>query len=133
MRFYNDPVEISADVWAEVLVDRTVTEERDLIVLRLVYESVNHEMHASEIAPHLNYTGHAPVNARIARFSKRVAEKTGVRLPMNDNGAPRWWNVPFWGCIKSMCTISYPYLEYEGNTKSTPYEIYAQCARTVTS
>jgi 5-methylcytosine-specific restriction protein A len=106
VRFYNDPVEISADVWAEVLVDRTVTEERDLIVLRLVYESVNHEMHASEIAPHLNYTGHAPVNARIARFSKRVAEKTGVRLPMNDNGAPRWWNVPFWGCDKDngMCS-----------------------------
>jgi 5-methylcytosine-specific restriction protein A len=54
VRFYNDPVEISADAWAEVLVDRTVTEESDLIVLRLVYESVNYEMHASEIAPHLN-------------------------------------------------------------------------------
>lgn len=106
MREYKNSVEISADTWAEVLVDRTVTEKRDLIVLRLVYESANHEMHASEIAPHLNYTGHAPVNARIARFSKRVVGKTGVRPPMNDDGAPRWWNVPFWGCDKDngMCS-----------------------------
>ena len=107
MREYRDPVEISADVWAEVLADRTVTEERDLIVLRLVYESANHEMHASEIAPHLNYTRHAPVNARIARFSKRVVGKTGVQPPMNDDGAPRWWNVPFWGCDKDNGTCSW--------------------------
>lgn len=68
MRFYNDPLEISVDAWAELLVDRTVTEERDLIVLRLVYESENHEMHASDIAPYLNYRGHGPVNSQIARF-----------------------------------------------------------------
>ncbi len=80
MKDYKDLVEISTDAWAEVLVDRTVTEERDLIVLRLVYESVNHEMHASDIAPHLNYTKHAPVNSQIARFSKRVIARTGVRL-----------------------------------------------------
>lgn len=106
MRYYKDSVEISADAWAEVLEDRAVTEERDLIVLRLVYESANHEMHASEIAPHLNYTGHAPVNAWVARFSKRVVGKTGVQPPMNDDGAPRWWNVPFWGCDKDngMCS-----------------------------
>jgi 5-methylcytosine-specific restriction protein A len=68
VRFYNDPLEISVDAWAELLVDRTVTEERDLIVLRLVYESENHEMHASDIAPYLNYRGHGPVNSQIARF-----------------------------------------------------------------
>ncbi len=107
MRFYNDQVEISADAWAEVLVDRTVTEERDLIVLRLVYESVNHEMHASEIAPHLNYKRHAPVNARVARFSKRVVEKTGVRPPAREDGSTRWWHVPFLGYDKRNGTCSW--------------------------
>ena len=107
MRFYNDPLEISADAWVEVLVDRTVTEERDLIVLRLVYESVNHEMHASDIAPHLNYKGHSPLNLQIPPFSKRVVKKTGVRPPMNDDGAPRWWHVPFLGCDKDNGTCSW--------------------------
>jgi len=97
VRFYNDPLEISAEVWAELLVDSDVTKESDLIVLRLVYESVNHEMHASEIAPHLNYQMHAPVNAKIARFSKRVIEKTGAQPPTRENGTARWWHVPFLG------------------------------------
>jgi len=107
MKDYKDLVEISTDAWAEVLVDRTVTEERDLIVLRLVYESVNHEMHASEIAPHLNYTGHAPVNSQVARFSKRVIARTGVRPPTRENGSTRWWHVPFLGCDKDDGTCSW--------------------------
>jgi 5-methylcytosine-specific restriction protein A len=82
-----------------------VTKEHDLIVLRLVYESGNHEMHASDIAPHLSYTGHAPVNSQIARFSKRVVEKTGVRPPVREDGSTRWWHVPFLGYDKKdgMC------------------------------
>jgi len=107
VRFYNDPVGISADVWAEVLADRSVTEESDLIVLRLMYESINHEMHASEIAPHLNYLKHAPVNARVARFSKRVVEKTGIQPPAREDGSTRWWHVPFLGYDKQNGTCSW--------------------------
>ena len=68
MRFYDDPLEISTDTWAEVLMDRTVTEECDLIVLRLVYVSEDHTTHAAEVAPHLNYRGHAPVNSQVFEY-----------------------------------------------------------------
>lgn len=65
MRFYGDSVEISTDTWVRVLMDRTVTEECDLIVLRLVYVSEDHTTHAAEVAPHLNYRGHTPVNSQV--------------------------------------------------------------------
>ena len=107
MRFYNDPLEISADAWAEVLVDSEVTEEPDLTVLRLVYENVDHEMHASEIALKLNLSHHAPLNSQIGRFSKRVIAKTEVRPPLRENGSTRWWHVPFLGCDKDNGTCSW--------------------------
>ena len=63
MRLYNDPVEISADIWAELLTDSEVTREPDLEVLKLVYKSRSHEMHAAEIALKLNLSHHAPLNS----------------------------------------------------------------------
>jgi 5-methylcytosine-specific restriction protein A len=97
MRFYDDPLAISTDTWVEVLIDRTVTGERDLTLLRLVYESENRETYASKIAPYLNYTSHAPVNSRVALFSKRVIKMTGAQPPLREDGSVRWWHVPFLG------------------------------------
>jgi hypothetical protein len=54
MRFYDDPLEISTDTWAEVLMDGTVTED--------------HTTHAAEVAPHLNYRGHTPVNSQVFEY-----------------------------------------------------------------
>jgi len=97
MRLYNDPVEISADIWAELLTDSEVTREPDLEVLKLVYKSRSHEMHAAEIALKLNLSHHAPLNSQIGRFSKRVIAKTEVQPPLREDGKPRWWHVPFLG------------------------------------
>jgi 5-methylcytosine-specific restriction protein A len=95
--FYNDPSEVSADVWTELLTDREITTEKDIRVLKTVYESKNYEIRASEIASKLHLTHHAPLNAQISRFSKRVIAKTGVQPPLRRNGKPRWWHVPFLG------------------------------------
>jgi len=70
MRFYDDPIEISAEVWAELLTDSEVTRKEDLEVLKLIYESRNHEMHAKEIALKLNLSHHVTLNSQIPRFSK---------------------------------------------------------------
>lgn len=99
--FYNDPLEISADVWIELLTDREVTTEPDLIILKIVYESKNHEIRASEIASRLNILHHGPINLQISRFSKRVIRKTGVQPPLRRDGKPRWWHVPFLGYEKA--------------------------------
>lgn len=99
--FYNDPLEISADVWIELLTNREVTTEPDLIILKIVYESKNHEIRASEIASRLNIRHHGPINLQISRFSKRVIRKTGAQPPLRRNGKPRWWHVPFLGYEKA--------------------------------
>jgi 5-methylcytosine-specific restriction protein A len=95
--FYNDPLEISDNAWFQLLMDREVTTEPDLIVLKIVYESENHEIRASEIALRLGMSAHGPINSQIARFAKRVIRKTGVQPPLRSDGTPRWWHVPFLG------------------------------------
>jgi len=98
--FYDDQLEISAEVWTELLTDREITRESDLDLLRIVYESKNSGIRASEIAPKLNLRHYAPLNAQISRFSKRVVARTGVRPPVREDGKPRWWHVPFLGYDK---------------------------------
>ncbi|WP_223812558.1 hypothetical protein [Geobacillus thermoleovorans] len=94
--FYNEPLEISTAVWIKMLQDKEVTTENDLKILKLVYESKNHEIRASEIASRLNIPHHGPINLQISRFSKRVIHNTGVQPPLRKDGKPRWWHVPFW-------------------------------------
>lgn len=107
MRFYNDPLEISAEVWVELLTDSEVTGKDDLEVLKLIYESRSHEMHAAEIALKLNLSHHVTLNSQIPRFSKRVIAKTGVQPPTREDGSIRWWHVPFWGYDKRNGTGSW--------------------------
>lgn len=97
MRFYDDPLEINVEVWVELLTDSEVTKKDDLEVLKLIYESRNHEMHAAEIALKLNLSHHATLNSQIPRFSKRVIKMTGAQPPLRGDGSARWWHVPFLG------------------------------------
>lgn len=98
--FYNDQLDINSETWRELLLDRGITKENDLSVLKLIYESGNHELRASEIAAILGLPHHGPINSQISRFSKRVIQKTGVKPPLRKNGTPRWWHVPFLGYEK---------------------------------
>lgn len=96
--FYNDPLDISAEVWTQLLADKKITSDKDLKILKIVYDSPKHEIRASEIVPKINYyTHHGPINSQISRFSKRVIDKTGVQPPLRKDGKPRWWHVPFLG------------------------------------
>ena len=95
--FYNDALDISSDIWKEILLDRSITYEKDLVILKLIYESENHELRASEIALYMGLSHHGPVNLQISRFSKRVIQKTKVQPPLRKDGSPRWWHVPFLG------------------------------------
>ncbi len=107
MRYYDDPIEISAEVWAELLTDSEITRKEDLDVLNFIYESRNHEMHAKEIALKLNLSHHVTLNSQIPRFSKRVIARTGVQPPTREDGSIRWWHVPFLGYDKKNGTGSW--------------------------
>lgn len=98
--FYNDPLEISVHMWIKILIDKNITTELDLNILRIVYESKNHEINASQIAPKLNLQHHGPINLQISKYSKRIVRKTGVQPPLRKEGKPRWWHVLFLGYEK---------------------------------
>lgn len=98
--FYNEPLEISAETWANLLRDKEVTTEFDLNILKLMYGGKNHEMRASEIASKLNIPHHGVINLQVSRFGKRVVAKTGVQPSLRRDGKPRWWHVPFLGYEK---------------------------------
>lgn len=95
--FYDKPLEIDAEVWAELLTNKKVTTESDMKILRVVYDSKNHEIRASQIVPILNYSHHGTINLQISKFSKRVIAKTGAQAPLSKEGKPQWWHVPFLG------------------------------------
>ncbi len=95
--FYNDSFDVSAEKWIELLTDKEVTKDIDMKILRIVYESKNHEIRGSDIALKLNYSSHGAINLQIGRFGKRVIAKTGIQPPLRRDGKPRWWHIPFLG------------------------------------
>lgn len=95
--FYDDPLEISIDQWKLILTNKEITLDSDLDILRLIYESKNHEASSSEIAARLHKGHYAQINLQISKFSKRVIHKTKVQPPLRKDGTTRWWHVPFLG------------------------------------
>jgi 5-methylcytosine-specific restriction enzyme A len=95
--FYNEPLDISAELWTEILADKKVTTEKDMDVLSLIYRSKNHEMRASDIALMVKARNHGAINLQIYNFSKRVLEKTRVKPSWMKEEQYRWWHVPFLG------------------------------------
>lgn len=98
--FYNEPIDLTAEEWIQLLKDKEVTKESDFKVLKMIYESEHHEMRAAEIAARLQLPHHSVINSQMVRFSKRVVAKTGIQPPLRRNGTVRWWHVPFLGYEK---------------------------------
>ena len=42
--FYNEPIDLTAEEWIQLLKDKEVTKESDFNVLKMIYESEHHEM-----------------------------------------------------------------------------------------
>ncbi|MCL6612536.1 MAG: HNH endonuclease [Peptococcaceae bacterium] len=98
--FYNDPINIDSDTWGKILYDKSITNEKVIDILKIIYECDNYEARASIIASQLSIKHHGVINLEISRFSKRVINKIGVTPPCRANGKVRWWHVPFLGYEK---------------------------------
>lgn len=98
MGFYNQGVNITADLWKEILQDKELCTDQILQILSFLYQSEGYGASAGTIAMALNYVHHAPINRIVPDFSKRILRKYPfINPPIRENGKIRYWNVPFLG------------------------------------
>jgi len=99
MGFYrNQSINVTADLWKEILQDREICTDQVLQILSFLYQAEGYGASAGLIAFSLNYVHHAPLNRIIPDFSKRILKKyTFINPPIRENGSIRYWNLPFLG------------------------------------
>lgn len=98
MGFYNQSVNITANLWKEIVQDKGICTDQVLQILSFLYQSEGYGASAGLIAFSLNYTHHAPLNRIVPDFSKRILkEYPFINPPIRENGAIRYWNIPFLG------------------------------------
>jgi hypothetical protein len=98
MGFYNNSVNITADLWKNILQDKGICTDQVLQILSFLYQSEGYGASAGLIAFSLNYVHHAPLNRIIPDFSKRILKKYPfINPPVRKNGSIRYWHLPFLG------------------------------------
>jgi hypothetical protein len=98
MGFYNQRIDITADLWKEILQDNKICTEQVLQILSFLYQAEGYGASAGMIAFSLNYLHHAPLNRIVPDFSKRILKKYPfINPPIRENGSIRYWNLPFLG------------------------------------
>jgi len=98
MGFYNQSVNITTDLWKEILQDKEICTDQVLQILSFLYQAEGYGASAGLIAFSLNYVHHAPINRIIPDFSKRILKKYPfISPPVRENGSIRYWNLPFLG------------------------------------
>ncbi|MFZ5809058.1 MAG: HNH endonuclease [Chloroflexota bacterium] len=98
MGFYNQSVNITTDLWKDILQDKEICTDQVLQILTFLYQSEGYGSSAGKIALALNYIHHAPLNRIIPDFSKRILKKYPfINPPIRENGSIRFWHMPFVG------------------------------------
>ncbi|MCQ3938985.1 MAG: hypothetical protein DPW18_18350 [Chloroflexi bacterium] len=94
----NENVDISAELWKEILQDNEITNEPVIQILSFLFNSDGYGASGGEISFALNYKHHAPLNRIIPDFSKRILKKHPfIDPPHRRDGTIRYWHVPFLG------------------------------------
>ncbi len=94
-----DPLGITKEQWMNILDDPDLITDKDRKLLQLIFDCENHEARSSQLAQKLNMPHHLPINNRIGRLGKRIAEKLNIQVPTRSplTNDPMWWSVPFQG------------------------------------
>ncbi|MBI3168263.1 MAG: HNH endonuclease [Chloroflexi bacterium] len=94
----NESVNISTELWKEILQDKETSTEPVIQILSFLFNSDGYGASGREVASALNYKHHAPLNRIIPDFSKRILKKYPfIDPPHRGNGTIRYWHVPFLG------------------------------------
>ncbi|MCZ2122489.1 MAG: HNH endonuclease [Anaerolineales bacterium] len=94
----NENINISTELWVEILQDREISTMPVIQILSFLFNSDGCASSGGELAFALNYKHHAPLNRIIPDFSKRIIRKYPfIDPPYRRNGTIRYWHIPFLG------------------------------------
>lgn len=94
----NESVNISTELWKEILQDKEISTEPVVQILSFLFNSDGYGASGGDIAFALNYKHHAPLNRIIPDFSKRILKKYPfIDPPLREAGTIRYWHIPFLG------------------------------------
>lgn len=77
MKYYNEDININAELWTEILKDQNICTDEVMDILVFLLNSDSYQSSGGRIAFALNYVHHAPLNQKIPYFSKRILNFTG--------------------------------------------------------
>lgn len=98
MSIYRHYLGISTEQWVELLSDKTVFKDNDITLLEVLYECPDYRQKASVLALLIGVSSHSVLNLQISRLGKRIVNKfSDIQFPTRENGAIRYWHIPFWG------------------------------------
>ncbi|WP_216830317.1 AAA family ATPase [Alkalihalobacterium elongatum] len=87
--------QISLETWSELLSDRSIFKESDLIYLHKMYE-LGGEASATQLASALG-KHFSSFNTPVVQLAKRIIEATGIDQHKRSDGENRYWSVLFDG------------------------------------
>jgi 5-methylcytosine-specific restriction protein A len=97
MGIHRDNLDISAEIWLELLKDSSVFKDNDIALMKALYNCKGCRETASKLALILGVSRYSVLNLQIGRLGKRIINKLpNVKFPTNKNGTIRYWLIPFW-------------------------------------
>ncbi len=98
MSIYMENLDICTEQWIELLQDRNVFREKDIDLVKALYNCKRCREKASILATILGVSAHGVLNLQIGRLGKRIINKLpDVKFPTRKNGTIRYWHIPFYG------------------------------------
>ncbi|CAD5284994.1 MULTISPECIES: HNH endonuclease [unclassified Imperialibacter] len=98
---YHTGITLSRIEWIEVLHDKEVTKEKDLLILQTMYGFEEHQASSSQIgiiiSGAIGANASAPINSEVGNWGKRLAKKFPVRFTKRGDGTERKWDIFFDG------------------------------------
>lgn len=94
------PTRLTPDQWISIIRDPDITQAVDARILQIIHAAPEHEASASLIGRILGHQGkapHAPVNAAIGRYAKRIAQHHDIQFTVRSQRKYKFWDLFFSG------------------------------------
>ncbi len=76
-----DPIDITKEQWMTILEDPDLITEKDIQLLKLIFDCQDCKASTSKLAELLKMPHHAPLNKQVGRLGEKIAEKLNIQVP----------------------------------------------------